>query len=168
VIAIYNPVLLQQFKVAMDEMQAKGEGVGTWSDDDDLRVLRMSVPDIAQYATRQKPGVACLTREKWFDSAHCTMLQVLACAPRAAVSCDERRRGEEHLLHGLSQRVSWSFQWGQWHDWQRGLLQHATNVGHMTFAALVHSPRSQHQCISQPASNALCMYSTVYQADRLL
>ena len=48
VIAIDNPVLLQQFKVAMDEMQAKGEGVGTWSDDDDLRVLRMSVPDIAQ------------------------------------------------------------------------------------------------------------------------
>jgi len=48
VIAIDNPVLLQQFKVAMDEMQAMGEGVGTWSDDDDLRVLRMSVPDIAQ------------------------------------------------------------------------------------------------------------------------
>jgi hypothetical protein len=109
------------------------------------------------------------------------MLQVLACAPRAAVSCDERRRGEEHLLHGLSQRVSRSFQWGQRNDWQRGLLQHATNVGHVTFAALVHSPRSQHRCISQPAShslhltacisqpasNALCMYSSVYQADRL-
>ncbi len=106
-------------------------------------------------------------RQKCFDSAHCTVLQVLACAPRAAVSCDERYRGEEHLLHGLSQRVSRSCQWGQRNDRQRGLLQHATNVGHMTFAALVHSPRSQHRCISQPASNALCMYSTVYQADRL-
>ncbi len=57
VIAIDNPVLLQRFKVAMDKMEAKGEGVGTWSDDDDLRVLRMSVPDIAQYATRQNQAL---------------------------------------------------------------------------------------------------------------
>ena len=95
------------------------------------------------------------------------MLQVLARAPRAAVSRDERRRGEEHLLHGLSQRVSRSFQWGRRNDWQRGLLQHATNVGHRMFAALVHTPCSQHRYVSQSASNGLCMYSMEYLSDRV-
>ncbi len=49
VIAIDNAVLRQQFKSAMDRMEAKGGG--SWGGDDDLQVLRMSVPDIAGYLT---------------------------------------------------------------------------------------------------------------------
>ncbi len=47
VIAIDNSALRGQFKAAMDAMEARGGG-GSWDEDDALRVLRMSVPDIAQ------------------------------------------------------------------------------------------------------------------------
>ena len=48
VIAIDNAMLRQQFKAAMDQREAKGGHAR--DSNDDLQVLRMSVPDIAEYA----------------------------------------------------------------------------------------------------------------------
>ena len=47
VIAIDNAMLRQQFKAAMDRMEAKGGRA--WDSNPDLQVLRMSVPNIAEY-----------------------------------------------------------------------------------------------------------------------
>lgn len=47
VIAIDNAMLRQQFKAAMDQREAKGGHAR--DSNDDLQVLRMSVPDIAEY-----------------------------------------------------------------------------------------------------------------------
>ena len=68
---------------------------------------------------------------------------------------------------GFCREFHGAFKWGQRNYWQRGLLQHATNVGHMMFAALVHTPCSQHRYVSQSASNGLCMYITEYQSNRV-
>ena len=68
---------------------------------------------------------------------------------------------------GFCREFHGAFKWGQRNYWQRGLLQHATNVGHMMFAALVHTPCSQHRYVSQSASNGLCMYSMEYLSDRV-
>ena len=48
VIAIDNAVLRQQFKAAMDQMEAKGGHAWDSNENRDLQVLRMSVPDIAE------------------------------------------------------------------------------------------------------------------------
>ncbi len=69
VIAIDNVALRKQFRTAMDALEATAGAAGAWDDDEDLRVLRMSMPDIAQCTTRH-----AASRPYYAFRTHCSFL----------------------------------------------------------------------------------------------